>query len=89
MGDPKDPSILKLRAFRGVQPTDANGLAVFDTILPGRYEGRATHIHGECFEFVREVLSLTPVSHRLPRCQEGGQQHRHRRQGGAHWPALL
>jgi len=45
MGDPNDPSILKLRALRGVQPTDANGLAVFDTILPGRYEGRATHIH--------------------------------------------
>lgn len=49
MGDPKDPSILKLRAFRGVQPTDANGLAVFDTIIPGRYEGRTTHIHCEFF----------------------------------------
>jgi len=51
MGDPKDPSILKLRALRGVQPTDANGLAVFDSLLPGRYEGRTTHIHSEFFDF--------------------------------------
>lgn len=31
--------------LRGVQKTDANGLAVFDTIYPGWYRGRAVHIH--------------------------------------------
>ena len=31
--------------LRGSQLTDANGVAVFDTIYPGWYPGRATHIH--------------------------------------------
>jgi protocatechuate 3,4-dioxygenase beta subunit len=31
--------------LRGVQKTDRTGLAVFDTIYPGWYQGRAVHIH--------------------------------------------
>jgi protocatechuate 3,4-dioxygenase beta subunit len=31
--------------LRGMQPTDANGVATFNTIYPGWYQGRATHIH--------------------------------------------
>ena len=31
--------------LRGVQRADANGLAIFKTIYPGWYQGRATHIH--------------------------------------------
>jgi protocatechuate 3,4-dioxygenase beta subunit len=31
--------------LRGVQLTDAKGVAVFDTVYPGWYQGRATHIH--------------------------------------------
>jgi protocatechuate 3,4-dioxygenase beta subunit len=31
--------------LRGVQKTDAKGLAHFDTIYPGWYQGRAVHIH--------------------------------------------
>ncbi len=31
--------------LRGVQFTDANGLATFDSIYPGWYQGRTTHIH--------------------------------------------
>jgi protocatechuate 3,4-dioxygenase beta subunit len=31
--------------MRGVQPTDTNGLAVFTTVYPGWYRGRAVHIH--------------------------------------------
>jgi protocatechuate 3,4-dioxygenase beta subunit len=31
--------------LRGIQKTDANGLAVFKTIYPGWYSGRAVHIH--------------------------------------------
>ena len=31
--------------LRGIQRTDRNGLAVFTTIYPGWYQGRAVHIH--------------------------------------------
>ena len=31
--------------LRGIQKTDQNGLAVFTTIYPGWYQGRAVHIH--------------------------------------------
>jgi len=31
--------------MRGIQRTDATGVAVFDTIYPGWYRGRAVHIH--------------------------------------------
>ena len=33
------------RFLRGIQRTDANGLAVFRTIYPGWYPGRTVHIH--------------------------------------------
>jgi protocatechuate 3,4-dioxygenase beta subunit len=48
MGDPNDASILKGTALRGVQPTDSHGIASFDGLVPGHYQGRATHIHGTC-----------------------------------------
>jgi protocatechuate 3,4-dioxygenase beta subunit len=31
--------------MRGIQRTDAHGLAVFDTVYPGWYQGRTVHIH--------------------------------------------
>src|SRR5262245_34334443 len=31
--------------MRGVQKTDANGLALFTSVYPGWYQGRAVHIH--------------------------------------------
>ena len=31
--------------LRGIQPTNAEGLATFDTIYPGWYPGRTTHVH--------------------------------------------
>jgi protocatechuate 3,4-dioxygenase beta subunit len=31
--------------MRGVQPANAHGLALFDTVYPGWYTGRAVHIH--------------------------------------------
>ena len=40
-----DPVTRASTAFRGVQPSDANGWAYFDTIFPGWYGGRVTHIH--------------------------------------------
>ncbi|KAK0629518.1 Intradiol ring-cleavage dioxygenase [Bombardia bombarda] len=45
MGDPNDASILKGTALRGLQPTDDHGVAAFDSLLPGHYDGRASHIH--------------------------------------------
>lgn len=35
--------------LRGLQITDANGQVTFNTIYPGWYSGRATHIHVEVF----------------------------------------
>jgi len=40
-----DPVVQTMRFGRGVQPTDANGWAYFDTFFPGWYSGRVTHIH--------------------------------------------
>ena len=31
--------------LRGIQKSDRSGLAVFDTIYPGWYQGRAVHVH--------------------------------------------
>ncbi len=31
--------------MRGIQRTDAKGLAIFKTVYPGWYTGRAVHIH--------------------------------------------
>jgi protocatechuate 3,4-dioxygenase beta subunit len=31
--------------MRGIQRTDATGLAIFDTVYPGWYQGRTVHIH--------------------------------------------
>ncbi len=35
--------------LRGVAQTDANGVVTFTTIFPGRYAGRATHMHFQVF----------------------------------------
>jgi protocatechuate 3,4-dioxygenase beta subunit len=31
--------------MRGIQKTDANGMAIFQTVYPGWYQGRTVHIH--------------------------------------------
>jgi protocatechuate 3,4-dioxygenase beta subunit len=41
LGTPVEES----RWLRGVVPTDQKGIAKFNTIMPGWYPGRATHIH--------------------------------------------
>lgn len=38
------------RFLRGVQLTDASGIATFATIVPGWYEGRSVHIHLKVLE---------------------------------------
>lgn len=51
-----DTSNLNATFLRGVQPTDADGVAQFDTLFPGHYTGRTTHIH------VMVHLNATPFS---------------------------
>jgi len=41
--------------LRGIQTTDAGGQVVFNTIYPGWYSGRATHIHVEVYVNGRSV----------------------------------
>lgn len=43
--------------LRGTQFTDAHGIATFETIYPGWYRGRTTHIHYKVFLDDRTVLT--------------------------------
>jgi len=40
-----DKSNLNKQFLRGLQRTDADGVARFETTFPGHYDGRATHVH--------------------------------------------
>ena len=40
-----DPANVNTTYLRGVQKTNADGVALFHTLFPGHYTGRATHIH--------------------------------------------
>jgi protocatechuate 3,4-dioxygenase beta subunit len=44
-----------LTYLRGLQTTDANGKVTFNTVYPGWYQGRATHIHVEVYVNGRSV----------------------------------
>ncbi|KAG7392006.1 hypothetical protein PHYPSEUDO_002712 [Phytophthora pseudosyringae] len=44
-GDTSDASNINNTAFRGLAPTDEDGLVSFTSMFPGHYTGRATHIH--------------------------------------------
>ncbi|KAJ5295404.1 hypothetical protein PENANT_c001G11063 [Penicillium antarcticum] len=44
-GNGNDATNLDNTALRGLQPTDSDGVAQFQTIFPGHYSGRATHVH--------------------------------------------
>uniref|UniRef100_H3GVM6 Intradiol ring-cleavage dioxygenases domain-containing protein n=1 Tax=Phytophthora ramorum TaxID=164328 RepID=H3GVM6_PHYRM len=44
-GDTSDASNINNTAFRGLAPTDDNGIVTFTSVFPGHYTGRATHIH--------------------------------------------
>jgi len=45
--------------LRGVQPTDASGVAKFTTIFPGCYSGRMPHIHIEVYRSETTATSYT------------------------------
>jgi protocatechuate 3,4-dioxygenase beta subunit len=44
-GDINDVDNIDKTWARGIQPTDEDGVAQFETFFPGHYLGRATHIH--------------------------------------------
>ncbi|KAH8659961.1 Intradiol ring-cleavage dioxygenase [Xylariales sp. PMI_506] len=44
-GDSSDTDNINKTFLRGIQPTDSDGVAQFETIFPGHYLSRATHIH--------------------------------------------
>jgi len=44
-GDSSDTTNLDNTFLRGLQPTDDEGVAQFQTLFPGHYTSRATHIH--------------------------------------------
>lgn len=44
-GNEEDTSNLNNTALRGIQATDSDGVATFDSLFPGHYDGRTTHIH--------------------------------------------
>ncbi len=62
MGDPKDASILKGTTLRGVQPTNDHGVASFDSLFPGHYDGRATHIHGNTSPTFSAISAISMMS---------------------------
>jgi len=44
--------------LRGIQQTDSSGLASFETVFPGWYNGRAVHIHVEIY---KNIDDATPI----------------------------
>ncbi|GAB1316684.1 Intradiol ring-cleavage dioxygenases domain-containing protein [Madurella fahalii] len=44
-GDSADGSNINNTWLRGIQPTDADGVARFESVFPGHYTGRTPHIH--------------------------------------------
>ncbi len=48
--------------YRGRQVTDANGLVTFQTIFPGWYQSRATHIHVHVYDSTGKSLLVTQIA---------------------------
>ncbi|KAF2719005.1 extracellular dioxygenase [Polychaeton citri CBS 116435] len=44
-GNDEDTTNIDNTFLRGIQQTDINGVAQFETVFPGHYTGRASHIH--------------------------------------------
>ncbi|KAJ5792662.1 uncharacterized protein N7503_008640 [Penicillium pulvis] len=66
--DKDDESILEANFLRGVQQTDTEGVAQFQTIFPGHYQHRATHLHviahvGNVTRFPNDTIAGGTVAH--------------------------
>jgi len=44
---------------RGIQDVDSDGVATFNTVFPGWYSGRITHIHFQVFLYSESVATAT------------------------------
>jgi len=44
-GNPNDLSLINTTTLRGIQFTNVDGVATFDTVVPGHYAGRTNHVH--------------------------------------------
>lgn len=56
-GDTRRISTLGQSFLRGTQASDENGWATFETIYPGWYPGRATHVHFKVFLDERTLVT--------------------------------
>jgi protocatechuate 3,4-dioxygenase beta subunit len=56
-GDRQNVSTVGQKFLRGTQFTDSEGAVSFETIYPGWYSGRATHVHFKVFLADRNVLT--------------------------------
>ncbi|PWK65748.1 intradiol ring-cleavage dioxygenase [Aminobacter sp. AP02] len=56
-GDKRDVDTTGEKFLRGWQRTDKNGIAAFQTIYPGWYRGRTTHIHFKAFPSEGSVMT--------------------------------
>ncbi|NRF66303.1 intradiol ring-cleavage dioxygenase [Aquincola sp. S2] len=59
-------SVANQNYLRGVQATGSDGVAVFQTIFPGCYDGRMPHMH---FEIYRSTNTATSFSNKLKTSQ--------------------
>ena len=59
-------SVVDENFLRGVQATDAEGVATFTTVVPGCYSGRMPHIH---FEVYRSLNTATSADNQLKTSQ--------------------
>ena len=56
-GDGRDVDTSTQKFLRGVQQTDPEGIVAFQTIYPGWYRGRTTHIHFKVFLEERSLMT--------------------------------
>jgi protocatechuate 3,4-dioxygenase beta subunit len=56
--------------LRGRQATDTNGVAVWKTIFPGWYPGRAPHIHVQVFTATGKSLLITQIAFPKAECDK-------------------
>ncbi|KAK0226399.1 extracellular dioxygenase [Armillaria fumosa] len=66
-GNPSDLSNVDKTFLRGIQPTNQEGHASFETVFPGHYSGRATHfdvvIHSQGTVFGNGTFTAPSVHH--------------------------
>ncbi|CAI4214782.1 unnamed protein product [Parascedosporium putredinis] len=71
-GDPNDESIINATALRGVQPTDADGIALFDSLYPAITKAvPTTFTRGPRVSKAKTFCSLAMVHHGVTQNENG------------------